>query len=381
MRALLVWMMLGVVTLAGCAEETPEPEPAVDEPVGPQYVDETRNTTVDAVGLPRDPPAPGERNFSVAPTWRLGEWWKYRVSDVFTGAEREVYRIVAGTEHGNYLVGFPADDFSNDVLVLHVPGYGDIIADDLSYSAHDVPYLPVRFPIFEGDSWTTDFESTANTLQLTVAEVNEETGKATIYASGGQGAGTYVYDVNMGEISSWQSPNYANYEIIDHGYNWEGLVRVPHDHDLIFFHGRLGGAVDVGSPLLPPTPVLPIESVQIDGSYDRLSFAIILQDLAGNAAQQATGQGVAAGVYQVTATDPSGNVYTETLSPADMVATKTTFFGADEPVGSWDLQFVAAGPGFAFLEGIGYHSIDIDLPSGCVVASARSDHHQNLDGC
>ena len=29
----------------------------------------------------------------------------------------------------------------------------------------------------------------------------------------------------------------------------------------------------------------------------------------------------------------------------------------------------------AFVEGIGYHSIDVDLPSGCVVASANAEHH------
>src|SRR5688572_31222349 len=55
----------------------------------------------------------------------------------FDGSVREFYRVVAGSEAGNYLVGFPVNEFSNDVLVMHAPGYGDINRADLSYETHD----------------------------------------------------------------------------------------------------------------------------------------------------------------------------------------------------------------------------------------------------
>jgi hypothetical protein len=66
------------------------------------------------------------------------------------------------------------------------------------------------------------------------------------------------------------------------------------------------------------------------------------------------------------------------LTPVD-VATGTSLrivaIGHDDPTGTWTLEHLAAGAGIAFVEGIGYHSIDIELPSGCVVASFNAQHH------
>lgn len=39
------------------------------------------------------------------------------------------------------------------------------------------------------------------------------------------------------------------------------------------------------------------------------------------------------------------------------------------------MEHVAGGAGFAFAEGIGCHSIDVELPSGCVVASFNAQRH------
>ena len=369
------------MTLAGCAN--PSAEQAPEAPGGSQYVDPDGDYSVDRPSLPRDPPLPGERTLEEVPVWRLGEWWQYRVQDQFTGLSRDVLRIVAGTEFGNYLVGFPADAFSNDVLVLHVPGYGDIKADDISYSAHDVPYVPLQFPLREGDSWTTFFESEGNELTFVVDSTDNQT--AQLSASGGQGAGTFTYDAEVGEITRWISPGYADYEIVDHGYNYTGLVRVPHDHDLVFFHGRTLLVNDVSAPFIPDPasfePKTPDEFVEIDGGYDRLSFAIILLDVAGAVAGGLAQVGTAAGVYQITATAPDGTVYEDTLHAGDGMSIKVTFFGHDNPVGTWSIRAIAGGAGAALLEGIGYHSIEIDMPSGCVADRAGTVHHPELKDC
>ncbi len=382
MRALMSVLCLALVGISGCVD-TDDPNDPVQDPVAeePQFRDLETNFTVDQPTLPTLPPAPGERGFDV-PTWRLGEWWKYRMTSHFDGQTYDFLRVVAGTEHGNYLVGFPVDQFVNDVMVLHVPGYGDIKRDDLSYDAHDVPYTPLNFPLEEGKTWTTHYESTTNPLTFVVEEVDEENGTAFMTASGGQGSGQFIYDAELGEISSWISPGYAAYEIVDHGYNYSGVVRVPHDHDLIFFHGRLAGVVDLNSSAVPPNPMLPTQTISIAEGYDRASFALIIFDGIASNGQDANGVGpgnlaMARGYYSLKATAPDGTVYETTMMPGDAPVSITTF-GHDGPSGDWQLEVVAAGEGAALLEGIGYHSIDIELPSGCVQASANANHHTAL---
>lgn len=380
MRVTLVLVCLSLVGLSGCVDDD-EPNVPVDATdLEPQFRDEETNFTVDQPTLPRLPPAEGERGLDEVPTWRLGEWWKYRMTSHFDGSTYDFVRVVAGTEHGNYLVGFPVDQFVNDVMVLHVPGYGDIQRTDLSYDAHDVPYAPLSFPLEEGKTWTTHFEAPNNVLTFLVEEVDERNGTAymTASATGGQGGGQFTYDAELGEISRWISPGYADYEIVDHGYNYTGAVRVPHDHDLIFFHGRLAGVVDLNSSLVPPNPVMPMETITVAEGYDRASFAFILVDriVSGGAGTNAIP--TATGYYSVKATAPDGTVYEESLTPADGQTVKIVNFGHEGPAGDWQVEYVAAGEGIAFLEGIGYHSIDIEMPGGCVRASANANHHTQL---
>jgi hypothetical protein len=176
-----------------------------------------------------------------------------------------------------------------------------------------------------------------------------------------------TYDPELGEISRLDVKGYASYEIIGHGYGYEGDVRVPHDHDLVFLHGRILGAQDVRGTILPPTPATPEETVEIGGTYDRLSFTIILG--AG-----AIGVDAPAGYYAEKVTAPDGTVYQLELLPTEG-SLKIAFFGAETPVGTWTMEHTALGPGVAFVEGIGYHSIDIELPSGCVIESVNAGHH------
>ena len=372
MRAILLTSILALVTLAGCTDTSDSEPGETVTPDEPQFVDPDSDFQVDRPSLPVDRPAPGERTLDEVPTWRLGEWWKIRITDSFTGQTRDVTRIVAGTEHGNYLVGFPLEEFSNDVLVLHFPGYGDIKRDDLSYDAHDQPYVPLQFPLVEGDSWTTKWQAETSDITITVERAGNGTADLLVT---GAASGTMTYDAETGAIQRWIMNGYADYEVVDHGYNYTGAVRVPHDHDLIFFHGRIAGAMDAAAPFPSTNPVLPMEDIVIDGSYDRLSFAHILLDITGTLAQGSAQLGTSGGVYQITTTAPDGTVYEDILTPADGQAVRTVFYGHEAPEGTWSMQAVAGGAGVALLEGIGYHSIDIDLPSGCVVASANADHH------
>ena len=101
MRAAIPLLLI-LSFLAGCASEGDEGPEAAPEP-GIQYQDETI-AVQDPDALPKDPPAPGERTLDEAPEWRLGEWWKYSLRSDFDGSVLEFYRVVAGSEAGNYLV-------------------------------------------------------------------------------------------------------------------------------------------------------------------------------------------------------------------------------------------------------------------------------------
>jgi hypothetical protein len=123
-------------------------------------------------------------------------------------------------------------------------------------------------------------------------------------------------------------------------------------------------------PLVPPSPAMPSETVTVGGGYDRVGFTIILGTPPGlvPVAEAPTGY------YSGKATAPDGTVYELALAPNEGPF-KIAFYGHDLPVGDWALEYVAGGAGVVLFEGIGYHSIDVDLPSGCVVESFNAQHH------
>lgn len=369
-KAVLSLLMLAPL-LAGCADDA-DPASAATAAPEVQYADEVVSVTVDT--MPRDPPAPGERTLEEAPRWRLGEWWTYEMTDGFTGGTYQFTRVVAGEDAaaGNYLVGFPVEGFSNDVMLFHIPGFGDIAQENLAYETHDAYFQMLDFPLTDGKDWQAEFEGTG----LGTALVSSNGQTASIELITPQYNVVATYDPAIGEISEMTINNgtYASYRVTGHGYDYQGLVRVPHAHDLVFIHGRLGGVLPVGASGGSGPVAAPTETVDIQAGYDRLSFIIAV------GGGPAFGLPPPPGVFRETVTAPDGTVYEATLTPVD-VATGTPLkviaIGHDDPTGTWNLEHVAAGPGIAFVEGIGYHSIDIELPSGCVVASFNAQHHNS----
>ncbi|MHB1261530.1 MAG: hypothetical protein ACYC2H_07420 [Thermoplasmatota archaeon] len=373
-KAVLSLLMLAPL-LAGCADDGGSPDPATEDP-GVQFQSDV--LTLAQPTMPREAPASGERTLDAAPKWRLGEWWTYTMTDGFTGGTYEFTRVVAGEDRaaGNYLVGFPVEEFSNDVMLFHIPGFGDITQANLAYETHDAYFKPLDFPLTEGKAWETEFEGTG----LGLAEVKLlGAGRAQVDMTLGAGyTATAVYDAEMGEIVNMemlQGGNlYANYEVTGHGYDYQGTIRVPHAHDLVFIHGRFAGVANAGAGSSSSGPVSTgiTERVPVSPGYDRLSFIIAVGG-------GGTFLGAAsAGAFRETVTAPDGTVYEATWTPADLAAgqdLKIIAIGHEAPEGEWTMEHVAAGVGVAFVEGIGYHSIDVELPSGCVVASFNAQHH------
>jgi hypothetical protein len=257
----------------------------------------------------------------------------------------------------------PRDSFSHEIMVLHVPGFGRVDQLDFGFEIHDVLFIPLNFPLKDGASWDTAFEGRAVTATATVTSNTT----AEIRYVGANDDITAVYDAEVGAIVEWTKAGYATYRLVDHGLDYEGVVTVPHEHDVIFINGRMAGVVNFA----PLGPGAPVETVSIDPTYQRVSFAIIL----GAALPQDPG----VGYYSEKATAPDGTVYELTLAPPES-GLKIGFFSHDSPGGDWQLEHVAAGPGIAFIEGIAYHVFDVSLPDGCLMP-AEGEHAHGDASC
>lgn len=332
MRLLALVVALALLT-AGCLGGTGPAGPAGDSSGGDGS--EAGGATEEDASDPVPEPT-----LAAPPAWEAGDWFAYRISEQFTGSTYEVTRVVTGPEPGtdSHLVGMPRDEWSDKALVLHVPGFGQIDRPTLGFEIHDCPFQPLDFPLEDGESWTTEFE--CREVDATVTVEDETT--ATIRMVGGSDDLTLTYDAEVGAITSYEIEGYATIELIDHGTGWEGTATVPHMHDLIFQHGRLAGAVDLN---LQPAP--PVESVEVDSTYHRVSFVVILGALVPRA-----------GVYHERVEAPDGSVFSHTVTPADEPGFHLFFHQVDDPGGTWDLTHVAGGPGIAMTEGIGYHVFD-----------------------
>ncbi len=375
MKHLLLVGIFLVVAVAGCLDN--QAQPANDETsAAPVATDPNApNVTFGPhSGLPRTLAEAGPRDLNNPPNWVLGEWWTIRLTSYFDGKVTEVTRIVSGKEDADYLVGMPRDAFDNEAMVLHVPGFGLVDHETHGFEAHDVFFQALQFPLKPGESWVADFQA-PNQLTAIVDDVAD--GTATISMSGQYGI-SMVYDAAMGAITLMDIANYGKYEVIAHGFDYEGMVTVPYKHDLIFFNGRLAGVGDLSKPLIPPTPAPPTETVIIPDDYDRVSFTLILGDMLtrGFTASSPVGGAPAdPGYYDIDVVAPDETLYEGTKTPADGPGVLLSSFSHDKPAGNWDITSIAAGPGVAFIEGIAYIVYDVALPDGCVVLTNRIHNH------
>ncbi len=309
-------------------------------------------TSTDQV-LPGGAPSQAEldqRTLQTPPTLRLGEWWDVRVDSELNGESYEGRVVVAGLHDGRYLVGMPQDSFVDGLLILHLPGIGPVTADTLGYEAHDVLFEQVSFPLTEGKTWATEWYT--GQVNATVATV--EDGQALIEMTGQNTQINLTYDPGLGIPSLVEIAGYGTLEVTDHGYGYEGTVEVPWEHDLVFLHGRLAGAADLGLQPAPPT-----ETITIEGPYDRASFALLL----GNVLAEGP-----PGVYRVSATAPDGTTYEETFTAGPGSDLRLAVESHLDPVGDWQLEYEAGGPGAAAIEGVAYQVVEVALPGGQITA-------------
>lgn len=361
-RVLLVLVLLGA-SLSGCFRSEAEPEVQTAATGATITIDEARPEPVfndlALVAAPADLNATLER----APVWVPGEWWRYHFTSPLTGTDVEFIKVVGAVDGETYVVGMPHEGWYKEAVIYHTPCFGDIRVADLGCRAHNIEFQPLQFPLTDETTWVTQFERPPD-LTATVKVVSPTEAEITFTDPDGNIQITQIYDATIHEVRSFQQST-AVYEIVEHGYGFEGWITIPRGEHLVFEHGRVGApivslaALSGGDPAGPP-----VESVEIAGGFNRLSFILAV----GNAPIT----GAESGYYKETATAPDGTEYS--LEAAGPGALQIVFLEHKDPDGLWDLQHLAAGPGIVFIEGVAYHQYDIHLPSGNI----RSDHSHEV---
>lgn len=289
-------------------------------------------------------PNPDETNASIqngplssAPGWLPGEYWTVRLESTLFEEPVTWTRVVAGFTSDGYLVGQPADDFSLPGLLFHVPGLGGVTPSNLSYSVHGANFQPVEFPLDEGTEWQTTFEGDPVNATTSV----REDGTAHIEFCCKRNI-TATYDPDVRAISELDvDDGFLHYEVTDHGYAHQGPVDVPLNRSLVFFTGRAAGLFGASQPVGGPT-----DSVEVPKGVETVAFTQIV----GNIDPSPT---VGTGVYEERAVHPNGTTFT-TRQSVDADGLELGFHQAGNASGAWTFEHVAAGPGIAFTEGIGY---------------------------
>lgn len=354
MRAAL--LLVAALVAAGCLSGEPEPRDPADErtPSRPAFDPRAERPS------PEDRTDGGESgraSLATAPGLVPGQWWNIRVTSPLLPAPVEWTRVVAGVEGEDYLIGQPRDTWSTEGILLHVPGLGEVSRRDLSFEAHDVRFHPFSFPLTDGKEWDTAFEGLPVTARTTVLA----DGTAEIWYCCGRNISA-LYDPAMGDFVRFEVEGLLTYEVLDHGLDWEGVVTVPHGHDLVFRHGRIAGVLSVDQEPGPP-----VEDVVLSDDYQRISFFQLAGplDLAPPAPL--------AGAFIERVTAPDGTVYETARLPHEGPGFTTNTFESTNVGGTWHFEHVAPGPGIAFTEGIAYHVFDVEVPSGRLLGD-HSEH-------
>ncbi|HUR67891.1 MAG TPA: hypothetical protein VM370_01490 [Candidatus Thermoplasmatota archaeon] len=346
--------------LAGCLAQEPA-APAATAPEEGLLVDEARPDT--AFGEIVTGPAVGpdlNATLAAAPKLIAGEWWRLRFDTPLSGTEQtDVVRIVADVQPDGYVIGMPHEGWAKELISYHSPALGDV-GLDLSYATHNEIFQPVKFPLEQGATWSTIFattpydaavesvEGTKATIVLTPGNDPQPTDP--VYAAIGF-AGTpirLVYDASVHEVTRFES-GIGNYEVVEHGYGFEGWTTIPRAEHTAIDHGQIGPA----NPGELPGP----RTIEITGGFNRITLMQAVLPFAP-------------GVYKARAVAPDGTELV-TESNGEPVL---NFYEVRDPDGTWTIEDTIAGAGASYTMGIAYHQYDIHLPDG----AKRSDHSHEV---
>jgi hypothetical protein len=349
-------LLLLIALFAGCASPDASPDTTAEDIL----ID--ANRPAPTFGQVVTGPAVGpDFNATTAAVPRLveGEWWRIRFSSQFASAAgaTEFVRVVANATEEGYIFGMPHEGWYKEAIAYHAPAFGDV-ALNLSYRTHNVWFEPLRFPLRTGETWTTYFAASPfkatvesadkhlSTIRFDSIAQGEPTDPvfALMFPSGGSMRATY--DAQQHEIVRMES-FVGVWEVVEHGYGFEGWVTVPRGEHTAIDYGTFGPA-EPGKPVLKRT-------VAVEGGFNRLTMMHAIF-------------GLSPGSYRIVSIDPSKKEFKTEAVGAQSMALK--FYESNEPDGTWQQEDFVAGVGGTYSMGIAYHQFDINLPD----QQRRSDH-------
>ncbi len=284
------------------------------------------------------------RSLDVPPDPRTGEWWRIEVSSGLSGTSYETTLVVTDRAEGTARFGMPDSDFRHDFLVLHIPPLGDIDLETFAWRVMWDDFEALRFPLEPGRTWSADFHGYDVEAEVTRVRGN----RAYITMVGERDRIELVYDARRGMISELQEEALGlGFRVVDHGFDYEGLVKTPVGIELALFDSRPSRGVQHGGHE-PPT-----SSVEVERTASHGSLGLVLG---------AYDREAASGTYRIAATAPDGSIFEESFTPrpGDPPLSLSTF-GAEAPAGTWQIEFHREAPGSLIAELFVYDLVETRL--------------------
>lgn len=137
-----------VVVLAGCSDAPKDNGPAT-------------SATGSSGPNGTEPGEAAAQNGSVPPTWQVGQSWRWRIESTRLADAIETNLVVLTAGGATYDIGTTNLTTADDAYPFHLLGLGAVDATTLAWEAHGAPVQFLRFPLTDGERFTTDFWSAA----------------------------------------------------------------------------------------------------------------------------------------------------------------------------------------------------------------------------
>ena len=343
--------------LAGCLVQT-SGGPAAEESL---VVD--ANRPAPSFGDVITGPAVGpDLNATTAAAPRLveGEWWRIRFVSSFMSEDTTYVRVVANATAKGYIFGMPHEGWYKEAIAYHAPAFGDV-ALNLSYATHNEIFEPVRFPLKAGDTWKTRFAASSFTATVESVDKHRAVIKLAppprdpnpayvvtdqLGATGADPTMTLTYDAQQHEVVRMEN-FFAVWEVVEHGYDYEGWVTVPRGEHTAIDYGIFPGDEEQVTKST--------RTVRVDGGFNRMTMMHLVV-------------AITPGSYRIVSVTPDKKEFRTESTGAKQFVVK--FHEATNPDGVWNQEDFIGGFGGTYTMGIAYHQYDIHLPDG----HRRSDH-------
>lgn len=147
-----------VVLLAGCSDG------GGDAPGGDGDASSTATGTSGGMQ-----PGNGTEVVAAPPLWATGTSWRWTLRSGALAQEQTVTTTVIAADGGQYDVGVNAFAAAAGVYPFHLVPIGPVDAATLAWQAHGSPVNFIRFPLRDGDTFTTDLWSAPGAIVVVEA--------------------------------------------------------------------------------------------------------------------------------------------------------------------------------------------------------------------